>query len=54
MTDQELIDELNEIEEGLTSWELKFVDDLPNKLRKWGKLTEGQRSMAAQILEERA
>lgn len=55
--DRELIEELCEIEDGLTSWEVGFIEDMAQKAldnpNAINFLTGGQRAKAMQILEEK-
>lgn len=44
---------LDERGEGLTQWEIDFVEDLHGYLRRGLMLTEKQRNMLDQLMEER-
>lgn len=52
LTDMELVDELCEIEEGLSDWEVEFVDSIAKALRRYGSLTPPQRVKAEQVYAE--
>lgn len=52
LTDAELMADLCEIEEGLSEWEVEFVDDVSKRLERSGSLTDGQRRKAEEIWEE--
>jgi len=49
MPDQELVDALCDIEEGLSEWEVEFVDSLSKWMDDVGELTGPQRRKAEQI-----
>lgn len=53
VTDGELVEELCEIEDVLTEWEVEFVDSISKWLKEHGGLTEGQRKKAEEILDEK-
>lgn len=54
LTDQELVEELCEIDHGLSDWEVGFVDSLSRWLDENDSLTDRQREKAEQIYEEKA
>ena len=49
-TDEDLVDELCEIEEGLTGWEMDFAESVAKQVEAWRPLTERQREMIEKIL----
>ena len=49
LSDRELIEELCEIEEGLTGWEVEFVESVSRRY----SLSDRQRAKAEEILEEK-
>jgi hypothetical protein len=53
MTDQELIERLLAIEDGLTAWELDFIESLDGWLEENEELTDKQREVAERILDEK-
>lgn len=53
MTDRELVEELNEIESGLSDWEVEFIESINDWLDNHGGLTVDQRKKAEQILDEK-
>ena len=48
-----MVDDANEIEEGLDDWEMNFVEDMNKWLRDNPVLTEKQRARLKIILEEK-
>jgi hypothetical protein len=53
MTDQQIMKELCQIENGLSEWEVGFVDDVTKQVEAGGSLSKDQRKKAEQILEEK-
>ena len=53
MDDKELIEALCDIEEGLSPWEVEFVDSLHKWLKIHPKLTARQRRKAEEIWEDK-
>ena len=54
-TDRELVDELAEVESGLTEWECRFADDVAKRVIDHGLgLTRQQRKKCVEILLEKA
>lgn len=51
MEDAELVEALNDIEAGLSGWEMNFVDDLYKWLQEHEGLTVKQRAKAEQVWE---
>ncbi len=51
MSDEDLVGALCDIEEGLTEWEVNFVDSIEKWLRTHADLTDPQRAKAEQIWE---
>jgi hypothetical protein len=49
-TDHELVEELCDIDYGLTDWETDFIDSITDQVDKGRKLSPKQREIAAQIL----
>jgi hypothetical protein len=52
-TDRELVHELCQIDSGLSSWEVNFVDSLPRQLMLQQGLSVNQRRKAEQIWREK-
>lgn len=53
MTDRELVDALCEIEEGLTEWEVNFVDSITKQVIDQARtLSSKQRAKAEAILDD--
>lgn len=52
-TDLKDIEEANAIEEGLTDWEMNYIDSLNKWMKTNETLTETQRGKLDQILRER-
>lgn len=46
------MEELCAVEEGLTEWEVKFVDDVAKAREQYGYLTPAQRNKALEIYDE--
>lgn len=53
MEDRELLEELCAIEEGLTEWEVEFVENMAQVLDRYSHLTPAQRIKAEEILEDK-
>jgi hypothetical protein len=53
LTDKELIEEIEELGEGLTSWEAKFIDSIMKQLDVVGQLTRKQSATLWKIYKER-
>ena len=51
-TDKELAEALCEVEEGLTAWEVEFVDSVARQVASGRLFTPRQRSKAEQIMEK--
>ena len=51
--DQGMVDDLLNIEEGLTTWEVEFAESLHRYLKNYPTLTETQRSKVREILDEK-
>ena len=47
------MDLLLEIESGLTTWEIDFIESLDGWVDEHGELTENQRDIAERILDEK-
>lgn len=52
-TDDELVDELCDIESGLSEWEIRFVESVAKRVNDSQPLTQTQRTKCVQILEVR-
>ena len=52
-TDKKLIEELCDIEEGLTEWEMDFIESIAKWHDSRGCLTDSQHDKAEEILEEK-
>lgn len=50
--DAEIVEALCDVDEGLSEWEVEFVDSLAKWLKDRGPLTEKQRAKAEQILSK--
>ena len=50
MTDKELVESLCDIEDGMSEWEVEFVDSIDKQFRQRGTLTLGQRKKARRSL----
>lgn len=48
--DQDLVDALDDIEAGLTAWELEFTESITERVDAGVPLTDGQREKAEEIL----
>lgn len=53
MPDEELVEALCDIDDGLTEWEVEFVESIAKQFKAKGYLTSGQRTKAEQILDEK-
>lgn len=51
MSDDELVEALQDVERGLTGWELDFIESVSVRLDGGGSLTDKQRETAENILE---
>ena len=51
MSDAKLVAELCDIDEGLTRWELGFVESLAKQIENGRALSDKQREVATRILE---
>ena len=51
MDDREIVDALCDIEDGMSEWEVDFVDSLDKQLRSGSTLSPKQRAKADQIWE---
>jgi len=52
-TDQELVDWGLDIEEGLTEWEMNFLEDMRRVLKSGVNLTRGRRLKLEEIITEK-
>ena len=52
-SDTDIVEELCEIDSGLTEWELEFVDSINEWVDCGNQLTEKQRKKAESILQEK-
>jgi len=53
ITDREIIDWLCSIEEGLTDWEVNFIESITRQFESKGCLSDPQRKVAKRICWER-
>lgn len=53
MDDQELVDALCEIEDGLSEWEVDFVESIAKSIKTYGSLTPKQRGKAEDIYDQK-
>lgn len=54
MSDEELVNALCAIDNGLTGWEVDFIESIASQVEDGGEcLTEAQRAKAEEILEQR-
>jgi len=53
MNDQELVDALCDIEDGLSGWEMEFADSLSKWLKENDDLTPKQRAKADEIWKDK-
>lgn len=51
---QDLLDDLLELDEGLSDWEVQFIEDLNRRRNAGYSLTAGQKKKLAEIWEARA
>ena len=54
LTDAELVEELCEIEDGFSEWEVEFVESIAKWMEDHDSLTDGQRQKADQIYHDKA
>lgn len=50
---EKMLQELLDLEEGLSDWEVSFLEDLPDKIQQYGRLTPGQIDKLEQIYNDR-
>ena len=53
-SDSDLVEEVCEIESGLSDWEVKFIEDVTKQVEDQQELTWRQRSKLAQIISQRS
>jgi len=53
MTDETLVEALNDIEAGLSTWELDFLESITDRVDAGHALTDKRRGVAERILAEK-